>query len=112
MQSISIPIESYLEQMSCYTEWGGINEIQAMSLLYKREFVVFDGQKLVSEAVTNNGFKETIYLCYTASKQYETVYPREFVATAAFCQCQSYRSLVYSSDRGKLGRYFGYFFVL
>ena len=75
--------------MACFTEWGGANEIQAMSLLYKREFIIFNGQKQVHRSVTDNGFKDAVYLCHTPQKQYETIYTRDFVATAAYCQCRS-----------------------
>lgn len=79
--------------MECFTEWGGINEIQAMSLLYKREFIIYNGQKQISYNVTNNGFQDNIYLCHTPQKQYESIYTRDFVATAAYCQCRIYFSL-------------------
>ncbi|XP_076756724.1 uncharacterized protein LOC143426890 [Xylocopa sonorina] len=86
VESITIPFDDYLEQMACFTEWGGLNEIQAMSLLYKREFVIFNDQNQASRIVTNNGFKDVIYLCHTPQKQYESIYTRDFVATAAYCQ--------------------------
>ncbi|XP_076244086.1 uncharacterized protein LOC143185190 [Calliopsis andreniformis] len=79
--------------MACFTEWGGMNEIQAMSLLYKREFIIFNGQKQIHHTVTNNGFKDAIYLCHTPQKQYETIYTRDFVASAAYCQSIVYRTL-------------------
>ncbi|XP_015440459.1 PREDICTED: uncharacterized protein LOC107195184 isoform X2 [Dufourea novaeangliae] len=92
-ENITIPFDDYLEQMACYTEWGGINEIQAMSLLYKREFVIFYGQKQISRTITNNGFKDVIYLCHTPQKQYESIYTPDFVASAAYCQSIVYQVL-------------------
>lgn len=73
--------------MACFTEWGSVNEIQAMSLLYKKDIIVFNGQKQTCEVVTDNGFKDTISLCHTAPKQYETIYKMDFVQIAAYCQC-------------------------
>jgi len=29
-----MPFDYYLKEMQCFTEWGGSNEIRAMSLLY------------------------------------------------------------------------------
>ncbi|XP_076648689.1 uncharacterized protein LOC143356681 isoform X2 [Halictus rubicundus] len=92
-ENIAIPLDDYLDQMTCFTEWGGINEIQAMSLLYKREFVILNGQKQVQRNVTNNGFKDVIYLCHTPQKQYESIYTQDFVATAAYCQSIVYQVL-------------------
>ncbi|KAK1124946.1 hypothetical protein K0M31_006291 [Melipona bicolor] len=92
-ESISIPFEDYLEQMACFTEWGGMTEIQAMSLLYKREFIIFNGQKQAGQNVTNNGFKNVIYLCHTPQKQYESIYTKDFVGNAAFCQSIVYQVL-------------------
>lgn len=81
--------------MACFTEWGGMNEIQAMSLLFKREFIIFNGQMQIHRPVTNNGFKDTIYLCYSPQKQYDTIYTREVVATAAYCQCRKSIMFIY-----------------
>ncbi|XP_053997898.1 uncharacterized protein LOC128886761 [Hylaeus anthracinus] len=93
VENITIPFDDYLEQMACFTEWGGVNEIQAMSLLFEREFIIFNGQKQTRHAVTNNGFKDTIYLCHTPQKQYDTIYTRDVVATAAYCQSMVYQVL-------------------
>ncbi|XP_019884691.1 OTU domain-containing protein 4 isoform X2 [Camponotus floridanus] len=77
----------YLKEMQCFTEWGGPNEIRAMSLLYKRDIIIFVSEKQICENVTNNGFKKgVILLCHTEPKQYEPVYPMAFVQSAAYCQ--------------------------
>lgn len=78
----------YIKEMQCFTEWGGSNEIRAMSLLYKRDIIVFIGEKQICENVTNHGFKKAvILLCHTEPKQYEPVYPMAFIQSAAYCQC-------------------------
>ncbi|XP_076635129.1 uncharacterized protein LOC143348583 [Colletes latitarsis] len=92
-ENVMIPFDDYLEQMACFTEWGGMNEIQAMSLLFKREFVIFNGQRQTRCTVTDNGFQDTIYLCHTPQKQYDTIYTRDVVATAAYCQSIVYQVL-------------------
>ncbi|XP_012255998.2 protein ovarian tumor locus-like [Athalia rosae] len=92
-ESISIPFESYLEQMSYFTEWGGLFEIKAMSLLYQRDIILFHGVKLTRQLVTHNGFNKMIYLCHIPPKQYETVYARDFISVAAFCQSIVYQTL-------------------
>ncbi|XP_043489509.1 putative uncharacterized protein DDB_G0286901 [Polistes fuscatus] len=92
-ESITIPFDSYLEQMACFTESGGPNEIQAISLLYKKDIILFNGQKQICKSVTNNGFINHIYLCHTPQKQYESVYNKNFVMAAGFCQSIMYQIL-------------------
>ncbi|XP_043288484.1 protein ovarian tumor locus-like [Venturia canescens] len=86
-------LDCYLDQMACFTEWGGPDEIKAMSLLYKKEVIMFDGVKMVSKPITDNGFEETVLLCHTPPKQYDSVYRKDFVASAAFCQSLVYQTL-------------------
>ncbi|XP_014481456.1 PREDICTED: uncharacterized protein LOC106747926 isoform X2 [Dinoponera quadriceps] len=92
-ESISVSYEHYLEQMACFTEWGGMNEIRAMSLLYKRDVIIFNGQKQMIENVTNGGFDQNLLLCYTPPKQYETVLSLLYVKKAAYCQSLVYGTL-------------------
>nr|KAF7431640.1 hypothetical protein H0235_004564 [Vespula pensylvanica] len=92
-ESIAIPFDIYLDQMTCFTEAGGTNEIQAMSLLYKKEVILFNGQKQTCKQLTNYGFKNYIRLCYTPQKQYESVYSKNFVREAGFCQSIMYEIL-------------------
>nr|XP_050847157.1 uncharacterized protein LOC127062633 isoform X1 [Vespula vulgaris] len=92
-ECITIPFDMYLEQMTCFTEAGGSNEIQAMSLLYKREVILFNGQKQTCKQLTNYGFTKYIRLCYTPQKQYESVYSKDFVMEAGFCQSIIYEIL-------------------
>lgn len=84
----TVPLELHLEQMSCITEWGGMSEIEAMSLLYKLEVVVFNSQKESQLEITHNGFRDVIYLCQSTQKQYDVVYKRDYIAVAGFCQCK------------------------
>lgn len=87
-QSMTTSFDYYVKEMQCFTEWGGPNEIRALSLLYKRDIIIFVGEKQICENVTNNGFKKgVILLCHTEPKQYEPVYPMAFVQSAAYCQC-------------------------
>ncbi|XP_028048898.1 uncharacterized protein LOC105834586 isoform X2 [Monomorium pharaonis] len=85
--SVPTSFDYYLNEMKCFTEWGGMLEIQAMSLLYKRDIIVFSGEKQICENITNNSFKKgVLLLCHTEPKQYEPVYPMAFVQSAAYCQ--------------------------
>ncbi|XP_011310890.1 uncharacterized protein [Fopius arisanus] len=92
-ENVKVPFDNYLDQLSCVTEWGGNIEIQAMAHLYKRDFVVFNASKLERYQATDNGFKEFIYLCQMGPKVFESVFVKEVVSTAAFCQSLMYRTL-------------------
>ncbi|XP_051162759.1 uncharacterized protein LOC127282520 isoform X3 [Leptopilina boulardi] len=93
-KKINVPFDGYIDQMACFTEWGGIHEIEAMSELYQREIIIFDGQTMTRKIVNNNyGYKNHITLCYTAQKQYESVYTKEYIKTAGFCQSLVYKTL-------------------
>lgn len=92
-QNVTIPFNDYLDQMACFTQWGGYVEIQAMSMLYERNFVIFSGYKQINHVGTNDNGKEAIYLCQTSPKQYECVYKKDYVMNAAFCQSIVYKML-------------------
>lgn len=74
--------------MACITEWGDMNAILAMSLLYQMNVVIFHGQKLTKDTAIDHGFQKTINLCFTPPKQYESVFTQEYTADAGFCQCE------------------------
>lgn len=84
-----------IDQMACFTEWGGMYEIEAMSELYQREIIIFDGHTMTKRVVNNYGYKNHILLCYTAQKQYETVYTKEYIKSAGFCQCMFLNFIFY-----------------
>ncbi|XP_023246007.1 OTU domain-containing protein 4-like isoform X4 [Copidosoma floridanum] len=86
-----IPVGSYCDQMACVTEWGGENEILAMSLLYQKNVVIFDGHKLTKKVAIDNRRQENFLLCFMPPKQYETVYNQEHTAIAGFCQYQKWK---------------------
>ncbi|XP_014218285.1 uncharacterized protein LOC106646692 isoform X2 [Copidosoma floridanum] len=88
-----IPVGSYCDQMACVTEWGGENEILAMSLLYQKNVVIFDGHKLTKKVAIDNRRQENFLLCFMPPKQYETVYNQEHTAIAGFCQSIIYQIL-------------------
>lgn len=74
--------------MTLFTEWGSMNEIRAMSLLYQRDVVIFNTQKQNSECVTLNGFEKKIDLCFIPQKQYESVFTIDNKVNTGFCQCE------------------------
>ncbi|XP_015127452.1 protein ovarian tumor locus [Diachasma alloeum] len=92
-ENVKIPLDNYLDQLSCVTEWGGNVEMQAMAQLYKRDFMIFNASKLERYKATDNGFTKFIYLCQMGPKVFESVFEREVISTAAFCQSLMYQTL-------------------
>ncbi|XP_063976158.1 protein ovarian tumor locus-like [Diachasmimorpha longicaudata] len=92
-KEVKIPLDNYLDQLSCVTEWGTNVEMQAMAQLYKRDFVIFNSSKMERYKATDNGFKRFIYLCQMRLRVFESVFEREVISTAAFCQSLMYQTL-------------------
>ncbi|XP_071451526.1 OTU domain-containing protein 4-like [Hetaerina americana] len=69
-------------------EWGGKLEMKVMSFMYRRDFLVYQELSMPPVKATCNGFKEKIVLCQLGNNQYDSVYPKEYVDSAGFCQCE------------------------
>ncbi|CAB0034142.1 unnamed protein product [Trichogramma brassicae] len=92
-EKIKTSIDDYLDQMACVGQNGGMNEILAMSLLYKKNVVIFNAQTLTKDLSIDNGYAEGICLCFIPPKQYESVFTQEHTANAGFCQSIVYQML-------------------
>ncbi|XP_067897549.1 OTU domain-containing protein 4 [Heterodontus francisci] len=85
--------EEYLKQLEKPQEWVGQVEISALSLMYKRDFIIYQEPNRPPAHVTENGFPDTITLCFSNGNHYDSVYPRTFVDAAALCQSILYEML-------------------
>ncbi|KAG8227252.1 hypothetical protein J437_LFUL003983 [Ladona fulva] len=74
-------------------EWGGELEMSVMSFMYRRDFLIFREIGVPPFEGTSNGFKDKILLCYLQNNQYDSVYPKEHIKVAAFCQSIVYHTL-------------------
>ncbi|CAH1777467.1 unnamed protein product [Owenia fusiformis] len=76
------------------TEWLGVPiEINALSLLYRRDIYIYEQVRCPPVNLTQNEFKDVIWLCYTDGCHYDCVYPRTFVTSSAICQSIVYEIL-------------------
>ncbi|CAH1404448.1 unnamed protein product [Nezara viridula] len=90
---ITCPLMEYAEKMYNPREWGGKVEIEAMSLMYRKDFIMFQEIEMPPENVTNYDFKDKIMLCYSQDRHYDSVYTKDYITTAAFCQSTVYEML-------------------
>ncbi|XP_070553934.1 UDP-N-acetylglucosamine transferase subunit ALG13-like isoform X4 [Ptychodera flava] len=85
------PFDHHLFALRNPKEWAGQVEISAMSIMFKRDFQVYQEVGKPPDKVTQNGFNEIVLLCFTGGSHYDSVFPKPYQEVAAICQ-----SIVYS----------------
>ncbi|KAJ8028811.1 OTU domain-containing protein 4 [Holothuria leucospilota] len=85
--------DHYLFHLKNPKEWAGQVEISALSLLYKRDFLIYQLPGKPPTDVTQNGFDKRIMLCFSHGNHYDSVFTREFQHNAAVCQAVLYEIL-------------------
>ncbi|XP_029456753.1 OTU domain-containing protein 4 isoform X2 [Rhinatrema bivittatum] len=97
--------EDYLKRLENPQEWVGQVEISALSLMYKRDFVIYNEPNTSPSYVTENDFPDKVLLCFSNGNHYDIVYPMAYEENAATCQSILYEMLyekVFRVDVGKL----------
>lgn len=87
------PFDHHLFRLQNPKEWAGQVEISALSLMYKKDFVVYQDVNAEPTKVTDNDFKDKILLCYSNGNHYDAVYSVQFQKDAAMCQSLMYEIL-------------------
>jgi len=87
------PFDHHLFRLQNPKEWAGQVEISALSLMYKKDFIVYQDINAEPTKVTDNNFKDKILLCYSNGNHYDAVYNIQFQKNAAFCQSLVYEIL-------------------
>ncbi|XP_060103358.1 OTU domain-containing protein 4 [Heteronotia binoei] len=98
------PFEEYLKSLENPQEWVGQVEISALSLMYKKDFIIYREPDSPPSHVTENGFPDKVLLCFSNGSHYDIVYPIEYTVNAALCQSILYELLyekVFGIDVGK-----------
>ncbi|XP_053556189.1 OTU domain-containing protein 4 [Bombina bombina] len=85
--------EDYLKRLENPQEWVGQVEISALSLMFKRDFVIYQEPNIPPAYVTENNFSEKILLCFSNGNHYDIIYPIGFEENAAVCQSLIYELL-------------------
>uniref|UniRef100_UPI00358EBBFA UDP-N-acetylglucosamine transferase subunit ALG13-like isoform X2 n=1 Tax=Myxine glutinosa TaxID=7769 RepID=UPI00358EBBFA len=90
------PFEKYLQRLSNPKEWAGHVEMSALSLIYRRDFVIYREIDLPPTNVTHHGFPKKINLLFSQGNHYDNVYTKSFQEFSAFCQSLIYEMLYHS----------------
>ncbi|KAM7168540.1 OTU domain-containing protein 4 isoform 4-T5 [Macrochelys suwanniensis] len=99
------PFEEYLKCLENPQEWVGQVEISALSLMYKKDFIIYQEPNASPSRVTENGFPDKVLLCFSNGNHYDIVYPIEYTERAALCQSLLYELLyekVFCTDVNKI----------
>ncbi|KAM6301301.1 OTU domain-containing protein 4 isoform 2-T2 [Aegotheles albertisi] len=99
------PFENYLKSLENPQEWVGQVEISALSLMYKKDFIIYREPNASPSHVTENGFSDKVLLCFSNGNHYDIVYPIEYSEKAALCQSLLYELLyekVFDTDVKKI----------
>ncbi|XP_066190033.1 UDP-N-acetylglucosamine transferase subunit ALG13-like [Sylvia atricapilla] len=97
--------EKYLERLGDPKESAGQLEISALSVMYKRDFIVYRYPGKPPTHATDNGFEDKILLCCSGNGHYDSVYTKQFQENAAICQAVLYEILykdVFGMDEEEL----------
>ncbi|CAL8326004.1 unnamed protein product [Lota lota] len=103
--------EDYLCKIQDPQHWVGEVEINALAIIYKRDFLIFQEPGKPAVNITANGFEDQVQLCFLNGNHYDSVYPVSHIQNTAFCQSLLYellyervfreeRSVLYSGLRG------------
>ncbi|XP_016062400.1 PREDICTED: OTU domain-containing protein 4 isoform X2 [Miniopterus natalensis] len=99
------PFEEYLKRLENPQEWVGQVEISALSLMYRKDFVIYREPNVSPSQVTENNFPEKVLLCFSNGNHYDIVYPIKYKESSAMCQSLLYELLyekVFKTDVSKL----------
>ncbi|KAG7233361.1 hypothetical protein INR49_007090 [Caranx melampygus] len=88
--------QDYLCKLQDPQQWVGEVEINALAVMYKRDFLIFQEPGKPPVKITNNNFKEQVRLCFLNGNHYDSVYPIGHIRSAALCQSVLYE-LLYDS---------------
>ncbi|XP_013859539.1 OTU domain-containing protein 4 [Austrofundulus limnaeus] len=97
--------EEYLLKLQDPQQWVGEVEINALAIIYKRDFQIFQEPGRPAVNITDNNFKDKVQLCFLNGNHYDSVYPINRIKNSGVCQSILYELLydgVFKVERGAL----------
>ncbi|XP_019711670.1 OTU domain-containing protein 4 isoform X3 [Hippocampus comes] len=85
--------EAYLQRFQDPQQWAGEVEMNALAIMFKRDFVIFQELGKSPVDITGNKFKEKVQLSFLNGNHYDSVYPISRIKNAALCQSILYELL-------------------
>ncbi|XP_068163687.1 OTU domain-containing protein 4 [Antennarius striatus] len=83
----------YVDKLQDPQQWVGEVEINALAVMYRRDFLIFQEPGKPAVNITGNNFKEKVLLCFLNGNHYDSVYPICRLESAALCQSVLYELL-------------------
>ncbi|XP_069842056.1 UDP-N-acetylglucosamine transferase subunit ALG13-like [Dendropsophus ebraccatus] len=87
------PFEKYLERLEDPKESAGQLEINALSSIFNRDFILYKSPGKPPTYATDLNCDEKIMLCCSTNGHYDSVFTKTFQTTAAICQAVLYECL-------------------
>lgn len=87
------PLKDYIDRLNNFNEPGNVLDLKIVSLIYKRDFILYTQVEQQPENFTNNGFDKKIVLSLTNDNHFDTVYTKQHITNLAFCQSIVYNLL-------------------
>ncbi|XP_041052120.1 putative bifunctional UDP-N-acetylglucosamine transferase and deubiquitinase ALG13 [Carcharodon carcharias] len=87
------PFDKHLERLDDPKEWAGVLEMNALSLMYNCDFLIYRYPGKPPIQATNSGFGKKILLCCSNNGHYDSVFTKQFQGHAATCQAVVYEML-------------------
>ncbi|KAM8954455.1 UDP-N-acetylglucosamine transferase subunit ALG13-like [Pelodytes ibericus] len=87
------PFEKYLERLEDPKESAGQLEITALSLIFNLNFILYKSPGKPPTYATENNCEGKIMLCSSSNGHYDSVFTKQFQASAAICQAVLYECL-------------------
>ncbi|XP_077400891.1 OTU domain-containing protein 4 isoform X2 [Vanacampus margaritifer] len=85
--------EAYLLRLQDPQQWAGEVEMNALAVMFKRDFMIFQEPGKSPVDITGNKFKEKVQLSFLNGNHYDCVYPVSHIKNAALCQSILYELL-------------------
>lgn len=82
--------------MSKIRTFGSLAELHALAYRFERNVVMFEAHSLGVYYIYEEEFKDNFFVFYTPPKHFDSVFPKSYIESVAFCQCEFYEVLRFS----------------
>ncbi|XP_034670701.1 protein ovarian tumor locus isoform X2 [Drosophila subobscura] len=95
-QYINGNFDKYCRDLAKPKTYGTMLELRAMCLIYRRNVILYEPFNLGAGVTFNHRFVENFRVFYTNENHFDSVFEREYMASAAVCQSITFK-LLYKS---------------
>lgn len=80
--------DEYLAKMSKIRTYGTLAELTALAYRFEMNVFLFEAFSFGTWYVREEEFKDTFLIFYTPPKHFDSVFPKSYIESVAFCQCK------------------------